>query len=74
MKSSRPKVLHELAGHSLLSYAVATAASVEPDQVLVVVGHQRDQVVAHLAEVAPHVRTAVQAEQRGTGHAVQCAL
>ncbi|MFP5282538.1 MAG: bifunctional UDP-N-acetylglucosamine diphosphorylase/glucosamine-1-phosphate N-acetyltransferase GlmU [Actinomycetes bacterium] len=66
--------MHELAGHSLLSDAVATAASVEPEQVLVVVGHQRDQVVAHLAEVAPHVRTAVQAEQRGTGHAVQCAL
>jgi len=74
MKSARPKVLHELAGHSLLSYALSTAAQVQPDRVVVVVGHQREQVVEHLAEVAPYVTTAVQSEQRGTGHAVQCAL
>ena len=41
---------------------------------MVVVGHRRDQVEAHLAEVAPHVLTAVQSEQLGTGHAVQIAL
>ena len=41
---------------------------------MVVVGHLRDQVEAHLAEIAPHVTTAVQEEQRGTGHAVQVAL
>ena len=33
-----------------------------------------DQVEAHLAEIAPHVTTVVQTEQRGTGHAVQVAL
>ncbi|HEX8509922.1 MAG TPA: bifunctional UDP-N-acetylglucosamine diphosphorylase/glucosamine-1-phosphate N-acetyltransferase GlmU [Propionibacteriaceae bacterium] len=74
MKSSRSKLLHEVAGHSLLSYAVDAASAVEPQRVVVVVGHQRDQVEAHLSEVAPHVTIAVQEEQRGTGHAVQCAL
>ena len=41
---------------------------------MVVVGHGRDQVEAHLAEIAPHVTTAVQEQQLGTGHAVQVAL
>ncbi|MBA3530126.1 MAG: bifunctional UDP-N-acetylglucosamine diphosphorylase/glucosamine-1-phosphate N-acetyltransferase GlmU, partial [Propionibacteriaceae bacterium] len=74
MKSSKSKLLHEVAGHSLLSYAVSAAAAVQPQRVVVVVGHQRDQVEAHLAEMAPHVTIAVQDEQRGTGHAVQCGL
>lgn len=74
MKSTTSKLLHEVAGHSLLSYALAAATEIGPDEVVVVVGHQRDQVQAHLAEIAPHVRTAVQEEQLGTGHAVQCGL
>jgi bifunctional UDP-N-acetylglucosamine pyrophosphorylase/glucosamine-1-phosphate N-acetyltransferase len=74
MKSSRSKLLHEIAGHSMLSYAVTAATSVQPEHVVIVVGHLRDQVEAHLAEIAPHVLTAVQEEQLGTGHAVQVAL
>lgn len=74
MKSSRSKLLHEVAGHSLLSYSVSAATEIGPEEVVVVVGHQRDQVQAHLAEIAPHVRTAVQEEQLGTGHAVECGL
>lgn len=74
MKSTRSKLLHEVAGHSMLSYALAAATEIGPEEVVVVVGHQRDQVQAHLAEIAPHVRTAVQEEQLGTGHAVQCGL
>ncbi|WP_026927070.1 bifunctional UDP-N-acetylglucosamine diphosphorylase/glucosamine-1-phosphate N-acetyltransferase GlmU [Granulicoccus phenolivorans] len=74
MKSRKSKLLHEVAGHSMLSYAVAAANAVEPQHVMVVVGHQRDQVVSHLGEIAPNVETTVQAEQLGTGHAVQCAL
>jgi len=74
MKSSRSKLLHEVAGRTLLSYAVNAAQSVEPEHLVVVVGHQREQVLAHLDEIAPHVETAVQDEQRGTGHAVQCGL
>jgi bifunctional UDP-N-acetylglucosamine pyrophosphorylase / glucosamine-1-phosphate N-acetyltransferase len=74
MKSSRSKLLHEIAGHSLVSYSIRTATSLEPERVVVVVGHGRDQVEAHLAEIAPHVIIAVQEEQLGTGHAVQVAL
>jgi bifunctional UDP-N-acetylglucosamine pyrophosphorylase / glucosamine-1-phosphate N-acetyltransferase len=67
-------LLHEIAGHSMLSYAVTAATTVQPEHIVVVVGHLRDQVEAHLAEIAPHVLTAVQEEQLGTGHAVQVAL
>ena len=74
MKSARSKLLHEVAGHSLLSYAVSTATNLQPEHIVVVVGHGRDQVEAHLAEIAPHVTTAVQEQQLGTGHAVQVAL
>ncbi|MFL6063553.1 MAG: bifunctional UDP-N-acetylglucosamine diphosphorylase/glucosamine-1-phosphate N-acetyltransferase GlmU [Friedmanniella sp.] len=74
MRSARSKVLHEVGGHSLLSYAVTAATTLQPEHVVVVVGHRRDQVEAHLAEIAPHVTTVVQEEQRGTGHAVQVAL
>ncbi len=74
MRSGRSKLLHELGGHSMLSYAVTAATMLTPQHVVVVVGHQREQVQAHLAEVAPHVTTVVQEEQHGTGHAVQVAL
>jgi bifunctional UDP-N-acetylglucosamine pyrophosphorylase/glucosamine-1-phosphate N-acetyltransferase len=74
MKSARSKLLHEVAGYSMLSYAVTAATAVQPEQVVVVVGHLRDQVEEHLAEIAPHVLIAVQEEQLGTGHAVQVAL
>jgi bifunctional UDP-N-acetylglucosamine pyrophosphorylase / glucosamine-1-phosphate N-acetyltransferase len=74
MKSSRSKLLHEIAGHSMLSYAVAAATQVQPEHIVVVVGHRRDQVEAHLEEIAPHVLIAVQDQQLGTGHAVEVAL
>ncbi len=75
MKSSRSKLLHEVAGHSLLSYVIAAATAVEPEHVVVVVGHARDQVEAHLAEIAPHVTVVVQGDEAyGSGYAAQCAL
>jgi bifunctional UDP-N-acetylglucosamine pyrophosphorylase / glucosamine-1-phosphate N-acetyltransferase len=74
MKSARSKLLHEIAGHSLVSYSIRAATSLEPERLVVVVGHRRDQVEEHLAEIAPHVITAVQEEQLGTGHAVRVAL
>jgi CTP:molybdopterin cytidylyltransferase MocA len=74
MRSSIPKVLHTVGGRTLVHHAVAAAAALEPDHLVVVVGHGRDQVKAHLTEVAPTATTAVQDEQLGTGHAVACAL
>lgn len=74
MKSATPKVLHQVAGKSMISLAVDAADALEPQQLVVVVGHGREQVAAHLADVAPHVITAVQEEQRGTGDAVRAGL
>jgi bifunctional UDP-N-acetylglucosamine pyrophosphorylase / glucosamine-1-phosphate N-acetyltransferase len=58
----------------MLSYAVTAATTMQPQHIIVVIGHRRDQVAAHLAEIAPHVLTAIQEQQLGTGHAVQVAL
>jgi bifunctional UDP-N-acetylglucosamine pyrophosphorylase/glucosamine-1-phosphate N-acetyltransferase len=74
MKSATPKVLHELCGRSLVGHVLAAARELEPENLVVVVGHAREKVGAHLAEIDPAVRTAVQAEQNGTGHAVRIAL
>jgi bifunctional UDP-N-acetylglucosamine pyrophosphorylase/glucosamine-1-phosphate N-acetyltransferase len=74
MKSRTPKVLHAIGGRSLLGHAVEAGRTLAPDVLVVVVGHGRDRVEQHLAEVAPDVAVAVQESQHGTGHAVQCAL
>lgn len=74
MKSTTSKLLHQVGGRSMLSYALDAASALEPEHLVVVVGHQREQVLAHLDEIAPGVTTAVQDQQNGTGHAVQCGL
>ncbi len=75
MKSnSLPKVLHEVCGRSLVGHAVAAAQELTPEQLVVVVGHMREKVEAHLAAEYPAARAVVQAEQKGTGHAVRTAL
>ncbi len=74
MRSRTSKLLHRVAGRSMLSYAISAADALTPERLVVVVGHEREQVEAHLAEVAPHVVTAVQENQNGTGDAVRCGL
>ncbi|CAM5742097.1 Bifunctional protein GlmU OS=Streptomyces alboniger OX=132473 GN=glmU PE=3 SV=1 [Streptomyces alboniger] len=74
MKSATPKVLHEICGRSLVGHVLAAARELQPENLVVVVGHAREKVTAHLAEVDTEVRTAVQAQQNGTGHAVRMAL
>ncbi|WP_433333601.1 bifunctional UDP-N-acetylglucosamine diphosphorylase/glucosamine-1-phosphate N-acetyltransferase GlmU [Spirillospora sp. CA-294931] len=74
MKSRTSKVLHELCGRSMLGHTLAAARELEPGRLVVVVGHRREQVVAHLAEHAPDAESAVQERQGGTGHAVRMAL
>ncbi len=71
MKSGTPKVLHRAAGRTLVGHVLTAAAALEPEHLVVVVGHGREQVIAHLAESAPDVRITVQHEQNGTGHAVR---
>ncbi|TVL93856.1 bifunctional UDP-N-acetylglucosamine diphosphorylase/glucosamine-1-phosphate N-acetyltransferase GlmU [Streptomyces sp. SAJ15] len=74
MKSSTPKVLHAICGRSLVGHVVAAARALDPEHLVVVVGHAREQVAGHLAETEADVRTAVQHEQNGTGHAVRMGL
>lgn len=74
MKSATPKVLHELCGRSLVGHVLAAARELDPENLVVVVGHAREKVTAHLNDIDPDVRTAVQAEQNGTGHAVRMGL
>jgi bifunctional UDP-N-acetylglucosamine pyrophosphorylase/glucosamine-1-phosphate N-acetyltransferase len=71
MKSRRTKVLHEICGRPLLAYPLAAAAQLGAGRLVVVIGRDADQVEAAFAGRAEF---AVQAEQRGTGHAVQVAL
>lgn len=73
MKSEKAKVLHELRGRPMVHYVAETAEKVVGKDIVVVVGHQAEQVRQTLSGVAD-VRFALQEEQLGTGHAVACAL
>jgi bifunctional UDP-N-acetylglucosamine pyrophosphorylase/glucosamine-1-phosphate N-acetyltransferase len=70
LKSRRPKVLHQIGGRALVEHVIAAAAQVvEPKDIYVVIGHEAEAVRAALRHAG--VRFVVQAEQRGTGHAIQ---
>ncbi len=72
LKSRRPKVLHEIGGKPLLAHVIAAASQVvAPGDIYAVVGHQAERVKAAVAETG--IRFVEQTDQRGTGHAVQCA-
>jgi len=74
MKSQTPKVLHSIGGRSLLGHALRAARGIQPEHLVVVVGHGREQVGPAATSVDPAATLAVQEEQNGTGHAVQVAL
>jgi bifunctional UDP-N-acetylglucosamine pyrophosphorylase/glucosamine-1-phosphate N-acetyltransferase len=74
MKSKTPKVLHSLCGRSMLGHALAAARELGPDRLVVVVGHGREQVSAHVAAEAPQAQVVVQERQGGTGHAVRTVI
>jgi len=69
MKSDLPKVMHRIAGRSMLGHVMDNLAQLKPSKLVVVIGPGMDDVAA---EVAPHP-TVIQAEQLGTGHAVAAA-
>src|SRR5258708_6968142 len=74
MRSGRAKVLHELGGLPLIVHVCRTAVTLNPRQILVVVGHQAADVEkAVRAHVGDSARFVTQAQQRGTGDAVEAA-
>lgn len=68
MKSDLHKVLHPIAGRSMLLHLVDSIAALDPARTVVVTGAGREQVEAAVAPLG--IATALQAEQLGTGHAV----
>jgi bifunctional UDP-N-acetylglucosamine pyrophosphorylase / glucosamine-1-phosphate N-acetyltransferase len=74
-RSDLAKVLHRAAGRTLVGHVLEALRPLDLAQVIVVVGHQADEVRAEVeASGVPGVTTVLQAEQRGTGHAVQQAV
>lgn len=78
MKSATQKTLHAIGGRSLLSHSLHAAEGINPEHLVAVVGHQRDQVIPEVERVAEEldreVLQAVQEEQNGTGDAVAAGL
>lgn len=78
MKSSTQKTLHRIGGRTMLSHSLHAAAGAKPEEIVAVVGHQREQVSPAVTAIAEElgrpVHQAVQEEQQGTGHAVECGL
>lgn len=74
MKSRQAKVLHHVAGRSLLGHVLAAVNHLEPSQIRIVVGSNRESVEAHIVEITPSAITVFQEKRGGTGHAVQLAL
>ena len=70
MKSALPKVLQPLAGATLVERVLASAANLQPDRRLLIVGHQADRVEEQLAAIGG-LEFVLQQPQNGTGHAVQ---
>ncbi len=71
MKSDLPKVMHRIAGRSMLSWVIDAVQGTDPERIVVVVGHEAEQVISSLPEGVDHC---IQVEQHGTGHAVSVAL
>ena len=72
MKSTQPKVLHEILGRPMIAYLLDTLREAGVNDIVVVVGHQAEAVKEALKEYG--VRFVIQEPQLGTGHAVQVAM
>jgi bifunctional UDP-N-acetylglucosamine pyrophosphorylase/glucosamine-1-phosphate N-acetyltransferase len=70
MRSARPKVLHELAGRSMLAHTLTTALAAAMGDIAVVVASDRNGVAAEALKAAPEAKIAVQRQRRGTADAV----
>ncbi|WP_456695306.1 bifunctional UDP-N-acetylglucosamine diphosphorylase/glucosamine-1-phosphate N-acetyltransferase GlmU [Aeromicrobium sp. P5_D10] len=74
MKSSRAKVLHSIAGRTMIEHALVAVAGAGVSTTVAVVGHDREQVEAAVAAYDPSVTLAVQEQRLGTGDAVRAGL
>ena len=72
MKSDSAKVLHKVAGAPLLIHAMKAGTSLEPQNIVIVAGHEADAVSAAALAYDESAQIVLQTEQKGTGHAVLC--
>jgi bifunctional UDP-N-acetylglucosamine pyrophosphorylase/glucosamine-1-phosphate N-acetyltransferase len=70
MVTDLPKVLHEVCGRPMLAYVIDACREAGINRIVVVVGYRKDDVIAAFAG-EPGLQFVEQAEQKGTGHAVQ---
>src|SRR5580704_940976 len=73
MRSARPKVLHNVAGQTLLAHVLTGVGAAGTTATAVVIGPGQDEVAAEVKRVLPKAATFVQRERRGTAHAVLAA-
>jgi len=71
MHSDIAKVLHPLCGKPLVAWAIEAARTLEPERIVVIVGHQAAQVQAEVQARFDNIEFALQSQMLGTGHAVQ---
>lgn len=74
MKSKQSKVLHKVAGRSVIENLLSSVEKLQAKNLTVVVGANKDEVVEHLGLVAPKAKTVFQEKRDGTGGATQLAL
>ncbi len=74
MKSKSAKVLHEIAGRTIIENLLAAVKPLEAKNLTVVVGSHKDEVIEHLSKIAPKAKTVFQEKRNGTGGAAQLAL
>jgi bifunctional UDP-N-acetylglucosamine pyrophosphorylase/glucosamine-1-phosphate N-acetyltransferase len=74
MRSSTPKVLHEIAGLPMLGHALATATALGAQRVIPVIRHEKDKLEAYINAFYPKAHIVQQDEIPGTGRAVECAV
>jgi bifunctional UDP-N-acetylglucosamine pyrophosphorylase / glucosamine-1-phosphate N-acetyltransferase len=74
MRSKTMKVLHPICGRSMIGHVLTAACTVDPQRVVAVVGHGREDVGPHILDQVPDALLAVQETQEGTGHAVRVAV
>ena len=72
MNTNLPKVMQPLGGQTLISHVIQTAKE-SSENITVIVGHQKNILKTHIANIDPNIKTADQDDQLGTAHAVKMA-
>jgi bifunctional UDP-N-acetylglucosamine pyrophosphorylase/glucosamine-1-phosphate N-acetyltransferase len=74
MKSQTPKMLHQIAGKTLINHVLTAVAAAHPQRTVAVLGYQSDALAEHLSQIAPELSTCLQPQRRGTGDAARIGL